>query len=407
MAPVLFFGLLSLVCHQASADPRVEAESAVLTDAETGVVLYEKASRTPRPVASTTKIATALLVLEGGDLDEPVAAKTGVAGVDGARLGLRSGDVMTLGDLVAATLVASANDCAFVIAEHLAGSVDAFADRMNARAAELGAVNTHFANPHGLHQPDHYSSAYDMALLTREALRHERFRELVGSRFVTVAFPADPGGKRTLKNHNKLLGRTDFVDGVKTGFVKESGHCLVASGMRDGWRLVAVVLDTPDMYADALRLLDYGFDRFRRAIHTERGDAVGRIEVRGGDRASVSAVCRRALHRVVGPGISDDYRLEVDLEIMEAPVEKGSVAGVARLVKGGAVVDETFLLAGEDVGRSRLIVGGLWSLYATVILLLAAVVVRTYAKTVKAHRSSRGRLSPEGGGPRSRRPGAG
>jgi D-alanyl-D-alanine carboxypeptidase (penicillin-binding protein 5/6) len=393
--------VLSLCGHahlQGTVHPSVKAESFALMDAETGVLLSEHAGYTSRPIASTTKVVTALLALEAGGLDEPVAAGRGVVGVGGARLGLRPGDIMTLDDLLAATLVSSANDCAFVIAEHIAGSVEAFAERMNRRAAELGAADTHFANPHGLHDADHYSSAHDLALLTREALKHERFREIVGSRFATVTFPRASNGRRTLRNHNKLLRRADFVDGVKTGYVSESGHCLVASGTRDDWQLIAVVLDSPDMYGDALRLLEYGHSSFRRSAYARSGEAVGRVRVQGGESASVPAVCRRPLHAVVGPELYDGYRLEVDLDPLAAPVEAGEVAGVARLLKDGRTIDKTFLLVAEDVGRSRLMVGGIWSLRAGVILLVAVLVVRTYAKVGKAHRSSRGDIPSQGGG---------
>ena len=259
----------------AAPPPTIQASAAVLVDADTGVVLFEKEMHQPRPIASTTKVMTALLALETEDLDAQVTVTPTVLQLEGSNVGLQPGEVVGLDDLLASLLLSSGNDAAVAIAEHISGSVAAFADLMNSRARELGATDTHFVNPHGLHDPNHYSSAYDLALITREALKHARFRELVGSKVAEVHLPSAPEGKVQLINHNKLLWRAGYANGVKTGFVSQSGHCLIASGAKNGWELIAVVLDSPDMYAERKALLDYGFSAYRQRVYARAGDAVG------------------------------------------------------------------------------------------------------------------------------------
>jgi len=384
--------LLLPTSARAAGAPDIQAAGAVLVDADTGMVLFGKAIDEPRPMASTTKVMTALLALEHSSLDEEVVVGDVVKSVTGSNVGLKPGDVVTMDDLLKSLLLASGNDAAAVIAEHIAGSIEGFADLMNARAAELGAQHTHFVNPHGLYDPDHYASAYDLALITREAFTYPRFRELVGSKVADVSLPSAPENPVQLINHNKLLWRSDYVNGVKTGFVSQSGHCLIAGGVKDDWQLIAVVLDSPDMYGEAQALLDYGFDRFTHCVYAKRGDAVGRAPIRGGRRSYVPAVCQRTLAAITGPGVGEDYRLEVTLDTLKAPVAPGERAGEARLVAGGEVLSTSLLVSAEGVPRSRLLVFFVWLLRIAILLVLVGLVIRTYAKALKAHRRRRSRL---------------
>jgi D-alanyl-D-alanine carboxypeptidase (penicillin-binding protein 5/6) len=370
----------------AASPPKIRASAAALIDAETGVVLFEKSMHERRPMASTTKVMTALLVLESSDLPETVKVGRVVNTVSGSSLYLKPGDVVRTDDLLTALLVQSANDAAVVLAEEISGSVAAFADRMNERAQQLGVSDTHFLNPHGLHHSGHYSSAYDLAVITREAFNHTRFGELVASKRVKVAVPSAPGGRRLLVNHNKLLWKADYADGVKTGYVRQSGHCLIASGTQDERRLIVVLLNTGDMYGEAKALLDYGFRNFRRQVYVHPGDAVGRAEVRGGQEPQVPVVCQKTLSSISGPGMEDDVRLEVTVAPLEAPVAAGTPAGEARLVSDGRVLASSLLLSSEPVPRSRLRVSGLWLLRAVVIVGLLLLLTRAYGKAVKANR---------------------
>jgi D-alanyl-D-alanine carboxypeptidase (penicillin-binding protein 5/6) len=385
--------------------PTVQASSAVLMDADTRVVLFDQAGHTRRPVASTTKVMTALLALEHAGLSDPVSVSDSVLSIEGSNVGLQPGDTVAMDDLLKSLLLASGNDAAVAIAEHIGGSIAGFADMMNARAAGLGATDSHFANPHGLYDPNHYSSAYDLGLITCQAFGHPRFAELVGSKVADATLPSAPEGVVQLINHNKLLWRAGFVDGVKTGFVKESGHCLIASGRQNGWRLVAVVLDSPDMYADAQALLKYGFNAFGRHVYARQGDVVGRARVSGGKRSRLPALCQHTLARVTGPGFSDDSRLEVRLENLKAPVAKGARVGTARLLSvGGNVIAASPLVAGEEVRRSwpKLMAG--WLVRAALALAAFVFVVRTCAQVVKARRRRRRILAAQSSRPDPSRP---
>ena len=399
--------LLACSAPAAARAPSVDAQAAVLIDTETGTVLYGKRMHERRPVASTTKVMTALLALENCEPDEFVVVSERAASATGSSLYLNAGERVKMDDLLAALLLKSANDAANAIAEHVSGTIEAFAGRMSERAQELGAWNTRFTNPHGLHDAQHYSSAYDLALITREAMTHERFRELVATETAEIELPRASNGTRKLVNHNKLVRRVDFVDGVKTGYVRHSGHCLIASGTQNGWQLIVVVLDSPEMYDEALRLLEYGFANYRPTVYAEPGDAVGRARVRGGVADSVGAICQRTLAAVVGPGIHDDAHLEVKLVELQAPVEAGASAGVARLVAGGRIVDESPLLTAEAVPRSAAITLGLWALRVLVLVTVGAVLVRTYGKARKNHRSGGGDGPEEGGGSGPRGPSPG
>lgn len=388
--------LLSLA--GAAAPPKLAAGSSVLVDRETGTVLFEQNARARRPMASTTKIMTALLAVEHCGPDEIVTASPRAAEVhnSGSSLGLAAGERVRMEDLLPALLLKSANDVAIAIGEHVGGSLESFIGMMNARARELGAENTHFTNPHGLYEADHYSTAYDLAVIAREALRHPRLRALVAAKTASIERP-DTLGTQDLINHNKLLWRAPFVDGVKTGYVRQSGHCLVASGTKDGWQLIAVVLDSPDMYGEALALLEYGFTEFQRHVYAESGAAVGRAEVRRGRQNSVPALCGESVTSVTGPGLPGEGRLEVTLSALEAPVAAGAPVGEVRLVVGDEVVSRGVLTAGESVPRSPWWMIGGWLLRAFLALGILALVIRTSAKAIKAHRRRRGGFSPQGG----------
>jgi len=381
----------------AAAPPKLAAGSSVLVDGETGTVLFEQNARARRPMASTTKMMTALLAVERCGPDEIVTASARAAEVhnSGSSLGLAAGERMRMEDLLSALLLKSANDVAIAIGEHVGGSLAGFIGMMNARAGELGAENTHFTNPHGLYDADHYSTAYDLALIAREALRHPRLRVLVAAKTASIARP-DTLGVQDLINHNKLLWRAPFVDGVKTGYVRQSGHCLVASGTKEGWQLIAVVLDSPDMYGEALALLEYGFGEFQRRVYAEAGAAVGRAEVRRGRRNSVPALCPDSIAGITGPGRPGEGRLEVSLSVLEAPIEAGAPAGEARLVVGGKVVSSHLLKAGERVPRSLWWVIGSGLVRGILVLAMLALVIRISAKAIKVYRRSRSGLSPQG-----------
>ena len=258
--------LVGALCPTAwAAGPEVSAQSAVVLTADTGTVLFEKDGHTPRPVASTTKIMTALLALEAAqEQGDPLVDITQeMVAVEGSSMGLQAGDSISLTGLAAGMLLASGNDAANAAALYLDGSLESFAARMNQRAAALGMEDTHFVTPSGLDGEDaqglgHLSTAYDMALLARAALENQAFRQLCSSPSLAVEF-AEPVKRVTYTNHNKLLTQYQGCVGVKTGFTKEAGRCLVSAAERDGALLIAVTLNAPNDWEDHAALLDYGF----------------------------------------------------------------------------------------------------------------------------------------------------
>jgi D-alanyl-D-alanine carboxypeptidase (penicillin-binding protein 5/6) len=247
----------------AAALEEVAAASAVLMDAETGAVLFARNHVELRPPASTTKIMTALLILEEGRLDDTVVVTDRAARTGGAGLGLRRGQRVSVRDLLWGVLLRSANDAAVAAAEHVAGTHDRFVAWMNAKAGSLGMERTNFANPHGLDDRGHFSTAYDLAVLARHALRNPTFAHMVRTREAWLTVRSGRQGRtvrrRLLRSHNRLLGQFAGADGVKTGFTGRAGRCLVASATRGDHQLIAVLLDDADRWSTAATLLEYGF----------------------------------------------------------------------------------------------------------------------------------------------------
>lgn len=243
---------------QLSDPPDIAAESWLLYDDTNGVVLAEESADFPRPMASTTKLMTALLAVELGDLSSPVQVSGGAVSVGESEVGLVEGEVFLLRTLVRALLIRSGNDAAYAVAEHVGGSVGEFVTLMNQRAAELGMEGTSYANPHGLDHPDQYSTARDLLILTRQVLTHPELAEAVATRQIALR-EAPTGEERVFSNTNQLLFDYEGTLGVKTGYTDNAGRVLVAGAERQGERLLLVVMKTTDHFADATALLDYGF----------------------------------------------------------------------------------------------------------------------------------------------------
>jgi len=378
----------------AAAPPAVSAASAILVDAATGKILYEKNAHEKRPIASTTKIMTGLLAIEHCPPREMIRVDKEAVEVEGSRLGLAEGDEVEADLLFRALLLKSANDAAVALADHIGGSVRGFADMMNARAFELGARETHFCNPHGLHDPEHYSSAYDLALISREAMKERLFRRLVSTRSCTVRLP--DGSDSPLVNHNRLLFEDENVDGIKTGYVKESGRCLAASAKREGWRLIAVVLDSTDLWKDAEGLLNYGFENWEATVFARADRPVAKARVIGGRGGEMPIFPAQDLVEVRKPGEKSLISSRVEIRRLLAPVREGQEVGRLRLFKEGQEVGTTALLAGESVPQAG------WFALVRVMqkVLLAGVLVvaglKAYGKTAKIARRRRRRLQAEG-----------
>jgi D-alanyl-D-alanine carboxypeptidase (penicillin-binding protein 5/6) len=263
-----------LVYHRKYADgPNVSARAAILVEASTGTILYARNEHEIREPASITKIMTAIVAIERGDLADIVQVSANAARVGGSSLGLAAGQRYTLEELIRATMLRSGNDGATAVAEHVGGSVARFVELMNARAASMGLKHTSFANPHGLSAPGHHSTAYDIALMCIWGFRLRKFADIVGCPELWSS-PLAGGQPRLAYNTNRLLWSLAGADGVKTGTTTRAGHCLAASATRNGLQFIAVVLRSGARFHDASTLLEYGFANFVRVDVAKAGEPV-------------------------------------------------------------------------------------------------------------------------------------
>ncbi len=326
------------------APPSVSAKRAALINADTGELIYGKNEHERASMASTTKIMTSLIALEQGTPDAVATASERAVRVEGTSIGLRAGDPITLKTLVCGMLLESGNDAANVTAEFIAGGNEAFAQLMNERAAQIGMKNTHFVTPSGLDDEDHYSTAYDMALLGACAIQNRAFVQICSSSTIRVSY-GEPAAARTFSNHNRMLSSYEGALGIKTGFTKKSGRCLVSAARRGGVTLVAVTLNDPDDWRDHAALLDYGFSQVR-AQGADTDFSGLSVPVVGGEQGEVSV---SGAQSVLIPEGRETQRLIFLEKFLYAPVEKGDIIGEAVYVQDGAVVGRTALCAGADV----------------------------------------------------------
>ncbi|HHY97673.1 MAG TPA: D-alanyl-D-alanine carboxypeptidase [Firmicutes bacterium] len=343
-----------------ASGPYITAGAAILVERNTGTVLYARNEHVRRPPASTTKIMTALLAIERGDLDSIVTVSKRAAGIEGSSLWLRPGEKIRLYDLLKGVMLRSGNDGCVAIAEHIAGSQEAFVEMMNQKARQLGARNTHFMNPHGLHHPNHYSSAFDLALMACYGLRYPEFAEIVRTREAMIESEGKEGAiKRQLANTNALLWSFEGADGVKTGTTSAAGYCLVASATRDGCQYVSVVLHSDARWSDSARLLDYAFKEFHLATLAKKGQPLTRIPVRGGLEGEVPVVPLRDLQMVVRKRDLGAIKLKIMAEEpVKAPVKAGERLGSLVVYFDDQSIASVDLIAERSVGRRRI-----WNLW--------------------------------------------
>jgi serine-type D-Ala-D-Ala carboxypeptidase (penicillin-binding protein 5/6) len=260
---LVFTLLFVLVANEAQAAPSVSAQRAILMDGETGRILYEKDAHSKSRIASITKIMTAVLAIESGKMHEKVTVSSNASGTEGSSLYLKAGEKIKLEDLVYGLMLRSGNDSAVAIAEAVGGSLEGFAHLMNQKAAEIGMKNSHFSNPHGLDDhEDHYSTAYDMALLTKYAMKNDLYRKISGTKVHTAPNPEEKW-ERKWKNKNRLVTELyKHSTGGKTGYTKLAKRTLVSTASKDGENLIAVTLNAPDDWNDHIGMFEYGFEQF-------------------------------------------------------------------------------------------------------------------------------------------------
>ncbi len=335
--------MAAFTVFDARADVSVSARSAILMEASTGTVIFEKDPDERMLIASTTKLMTALVALENASLDEVVTVPAECVGVEGSSMYLKAGEELTMRELLYGLMLESGNDAAVAVATHVSGSVEGFVRLMNDRAASLGLENTHFVNPHGLNAEGHYSSARDLAKIMAEGMKNPLFAQIATTKSISF-------GARTYSNHNKLMWSYEGMEAGKTGFTKKAGRTLVTCAERDGLRLICVTLNDGDDWRDHTALYDMGFELWQAKKIAGEGETVGRVPVISGTAPFVAVRPERAL-TVAAPM---DMELETRMELPDfvyAGVRAGDRAGTITVTGGGRVLARAELVYAGSVAR--------------------------------------------------------
>ena len=334
------------------AAPSVSAKSAVVIDAKTGTILFEQDAHTRRGMASTTKIMTALVTLERLDERTVVEVDPRACGIEGSSVYLSPGEKISVETLLYALMLQSANDAAAALAYAVAGGIGEFAALMNEKADELGLLATHFENPHGLDGETHYTTAYELALISAAALENERFATIVSTE--KKAVPLHNGtATRLLVNHNRLLREYDDIIGVKTGFTKKCGRTLVSAAEKSGVRLICVTLNDPDDWDDHRQLLDYAFSLYEEVSLAGSGDFSYGVPVCGGTDSSVTVRNTSALS-VMLPRDRGEIRMVTELpRFLYAGVQEGDAVGQVVFYADGQRLGAVTLYAERSVAIQR------------------------------------------------------
>lgn len=335
----------------------VLAPSYILLDPVSGRILEERNAHQRMFPASTTKTMMALVAIESGKLDQVVTIGPNPPKTGEQSLHLLQGERFLLRDLVRSALIKSANDACVAVAEGVAGDVPSFAKMMNAKAKAIGALDTNFVNPHGLHDPNHYTTAYDLALIARAAMQHTEFNEIVRTQYSQVHGNWKVGPVRPLVNRNRLLFRWAECDGVKTGYTKQAGRCLIASATRldpvtrEPWRLLSVVLHSPNSWQDSQNLIAlHGFAHFQPYLAARSGEVFGDASVENG--GTLQAILPRDALLTLRPNEKSVLRSEANFRTLTAPVRAGQAIGTLTYFAGTRVVARLPLVARNDMSGS-------------------------------------------------------
>lgn len=349
------------VSKNAAEVPILNSRRCVIFDRTSKTVMYGKNEELRSAMASTTKIMTATIALENGNLQDEVTIDRKAAGTGGSRLGLKRGDKITLNDLLYGLMLRSGNDAAVAIAEHIGGSVEGFAELMNQKATELGLKDTHFVTPHGLDSSEHYTTALELAKLTDYALKNEKFAKIVATKSATISINGNP---RQLFNTNELLGVLNGVIGVKTGFTNGAGRCLVTETKRGDMDIIVVVLgaDTKkDRTKDSIKLIEYAFSNFTKVNIKEKAieefEKWGRINKKRiliikGQKDTISLDIGKINTEAIPVKETDKLEITINtINQLEAPVEKNTKVGTIIIKLNDNIIDSIDIVCGEKIER--------------------------------------------------------
>lgn len=337
-------GILAAILFLPVRAGAISAECAILIDAQTGRVLYEKKAEEKSLIASTTKIMTALVICEQTNVLDRVKIPKEAVGIEGSSMYLKEGEVLTVQELLYGLMLQSGNDAAVALAIYCGGTVEGFTELMNDKAHRLGMTQSHFTNPNGLDSPGNYSTARDMAILTAYAMQNPIFAQTVSTKTITI-------GERCLRNHNKLLWQLEGANGVKTGYTKAAGRILISSVTRMGRQLIAVTFNAPDDWQDHKTLIEDGFSRFTVQQLVRQGQTLGQLELAGGQETSVDLIAAEDFSYSLAQG----ERVTISLPeagFAYAPVAEGQEAGFAHILVDGTAVAKVPLVYGATIERA-------------------------------------------------------
>lgn len=347
-------GLIVIIClilqttHVMAAN--ISAEYACVMEPTTKTIIYEKNAHMKHSMASTTKIMTALLAIKNQTLDNEVTISKKASSQEGSSIYLRAGDKIIMRDLLYGLMLNSGNDAAVAVAEHISGSVDEFANEMTQTAHAIGATHTQFKNPNGLDAEGHYTTAYDLALITARALEYPEFREIVSCKNKTATLTSS-GAKLYFHNHNKMLSLYEGAIGVKTGFTKATGRCLVSAAQNGALTMIAVTLDAPNDWNDHKKMLDLGFEKFETKTILKKGDIIKEKMIGG---KSVQLLTAEDI--VIPIEKNTAYHAEINMNVpnnLPSPLNLNEKVGVAEIVLKNQIVKKVDIIAGSEVLKEK------------------------------------------------------
>ncbi|MCX8053120.1 MAG: D-alanyl-D-alanine carboxypeptidase [Armatimonadetes bacterium] len=378
--------------HREMPKPNVKAASVVLMDVQSGQVLYAKNPHVRRPNASTTKIMTAILLIENCKMTEKIKASKKACETPYTSIHLKPGEEILARDLLMGMMVRSANDAAVAAAEHIAGSTAKFAAMMNRKAREIGCKNTHFITPNGLYAKGHYSTAYDLCLMARYAFRYPEFNEAVSTRKYFLNSRTINKKDLAVFTRCKFLKDYPGADGAKSGYVKQAGYCLVGSATRDGWRLICAVLKSDNAGRDTAAVMDYGFAKFQPYLLARANTPCAAVDIKGGSSATVAAAPVDDV-RVIVPKTGARITTRIEPASLEAPIRKGTKVGTLVASVNGSPAVRVEMRAAEDVGISFARKAYWWTKTGGIIIAVALIGRRYGAASAKSAGRRRRRVA--------------
>ena len=347
----------------AEEDFAPSAKSAILVDNLSGKVLYEKNADEKLAPASMTKLASMLIVMEAIDngslkLEDKVTISEEASNMGGSQVFLQAGEVYTVHDLLKSVAIASGNDAVVALSEKVGGSVSGFVDMINKRLKELGATNTNFVNPHGLDVEGHYSTARDMSIIARELLKHEKILEYTS--IYEEYLEKNDGSRIWLVNTNRLVRFYDGVDGLKTGFTKTAGYCLTATGKKNNFRLISVVMGedtTENRSSDTVKMLNYGFNTFKINIIKKKGESLGKVRVEKGKQDFANIVLLNDATEILkNTDPVSEYKFNLKVDKIKAPLKIGDIVGSAEIIDNdGNIVDEVDVTVDKEIKKANIL----------------------------------------------------